>query len=308
MTQNSNIPEAPAGPPLRIVLLGGNGLLGSSLMRRLASDPLFSVLRLDRNQLNLSDPVLVDRTLQPLEFDWLINCAAYTSVDDCEIQGGHAYLLNGHAPGQIARLCAAKGARMLHFSTDYVFDGTKAGPYVENDPANPISVYGRSKLMGEGQVLAAHPDHIVIRLSWLFGPGRPNFPEWVLRQAASGSIRVVTDKRGCPTYTEDVARWVRAVVFRPPCGGGLLHVCNPPACTWFEYATEILRLARIPAGMQAIRMEDLPGLQAPRPDNSGLDVSLFESLTGEHCRSWREAIAEYMGARQPESWNPPPSL
>lgn len=296
MTANSDIPAAHSASPLRIVLLGANGLLGSSLMGRLVSDPLFSVLRLDRSQLNLSDPLQVDGTLNPLEFDWLINCAAYTPVDDCEIQGGHADLLNGHAPGQIAKLCAAKGARMLQFSTDYVFDGTKAGPYAEDDPPNPISAYGRSKRTGELQVLAAHADHIVIRLSWLFGPGRPSFPEWVLRQAVSGSIRVVNDKRGCPTYTEDVAHWVRAMLLRPPSGGGVLHVCNPPACTWFEYATEILKLAGIPAEIVAIRMADLPGLQAARPDNSVLDVSLFESLTGERCRPWKQALAEYMGS------------
>ena len=284
--------------PLRIILLGANGLLGSSLMRRLTGDQEFTVIRLDRNQLNLADPLLVDETLSGLEFDWLINCAAYTAVDDCENQSGHAYLLNGHAPGQVARLCAAKGARMIQFSTDYVFDGKKEGAYSEEDPTNPISIYGRSKLIGERQVLAAHRDHMVIRLSWLFGPGRPNFPEWVLRQAASGSIGVVNDKTGCPTYTEDVAAWVRALLLRPRSGGGLIHVCNPSPCTWFEYATEILRLAGIPVKPDPIRMADLRGLQAARPDNSVLDVSLFESLTGQKCRPWREAIAEYMAGKE----------
>jgi dTDP-4-dehydrorhamnose reductase len=269
-------------------------------MRYLSAEPQFSVQRLDRNQLNLADPLLVDETLQALEFDWLINCAAYTAVDDCEIQSGHAYLLNGHAPGQVARLCAAKGARMIQFSTDYVFDGRQTTPYVEDDPTTPISIYGRSKLIGERQVLAAHRDHIVIRLSWLFGPGRPNFPEWVLRQAASGAVRVVTDKTGCPTYTEDVAKWVHALLLRPRSGGGPLHVCNPPACTWFEYATEILRLAGMDVTPDPILMSDLPGLQATRPDNSVLDVSLFESLTGQKCRPWREAIAEYMEGKKTE--------
>jgi dTDP-4-dehydrorhamnose reductase len=284
-------------PPLRIILLGANGLLGSSLMRHLSGDPQFAVQRLDRNQLNLGDPLLVDETLSGLEFDWLINGAAYTAVDDCEVQGGHAYLINGHAPGQLARLCAAKGARMIHFSTDYVFDGRQADPYTEDDATNPISVYGRSKLIGERQVLAAHRDHIVIRLSWLFGPGRPNFPEWVLRQAASGSIRVVTDKVGCPTFTEDVAGWVRALLLRPRSGGGIIHVCNPPACTWFEYASEILRLAKMPVQPEPIVMADLPGLQAVRPDNSVLDVTLFEKLSGQKCRPWREAIAEYIASK-----------
>lgn len=297
MPKSSKSPDSGVLPPLRIVLLGANGLLGSSIMRRLSADPRFTVARLDRNQLNLADPLLVDETLSGLEFDWLINCAAYTAVDDCENQSGHAYLLNGHAPGQVARLCAAKGARMIQFSTDYVFDGSQDGAYSEEDETHPISIYGRSKLIGERQVLAAHKDHIVIRLSWLFGPGRPNFPEWVLRQAASGALKVVNDKTGCPTYTEDVAEWVRLLLLRPRSGGGVIHVCNPPVTTWFEYATEILRLAGSPVEPEPIRMAELRGLQASRPDNSVLDVSLFESLTGEKCRPWREAIAEYMGGQ-----------
>ena len=302
MPKSSKSSADAAPSPIRIILLGANGLLGSSMMRCLSSHSRFSVRRLDRNQLNLSDPLLVDEILSDLEFDWLINCAAYTAVDDCENQSGHAYLLNGHAPGQVARLCAAKGARMIQFSTDYVFDGTQREAYTEEDPTNPISIYGRSKLMGERQVLAAHRDHIVIRLSWLFGPGRPNFPEWVLRQAAAGSIRVVTDKTGCPTYTEDVARWVSSLLLRPRSGGGVIHVCNPPACTWFEYASEILRLAKLPVQPEPIVMSDLRGLQAARPDNSALDVTHFESLTGQQCRPWREAIAEYIAKKETGSF------
>lgn len=286
LSESSRIP--------RVIILGANGLLGSSLIRHLSEDPGLSVRRYDRNQINLADPLLVDETLNKLEFDWLINCAAYTAVDDCEIQSGHAYLINGHAPGQIARICAAKGARMIQFSTDYVFDGNKGAPYTEEDEPNPISIYGRSKLIGERQVMAAHPDHIIIRLSWLFGPGRPGFPEWVIRQAASGSISVVTDKTGCPTYTEDVAVWVRALLHRPRLGGGVVHVCNPPACTWFDYASEILRLTGSPVKPKPVVMADLPGLQAARPNNSTLDVSLVEALTGMRCRPWQEAIAAHL--------------
>jgi dTDP-4-dehydrorhamnose reductase len=263
----------------RLVILGANGLLGSSIVRHLAGDPQLQVWRLDRNQLNLADPLLVDETLASLEFDWLINCAAYTAVDDCEIQSGHAYLINGHAAGQVARICSAKGARMIHFSTDYVFDGAKGAAYTEEDPVNPISIYGRSKLIGERQVLAADPKHLAIRISWLFGPGRPGFPEWVLRQAASGQLKVVNDKIGCPT---------------PRLAGGVVNVCNPTATTWFEYAREILRLTGSTVDPQPITMRDLPGLQAARPDNSALDPALFETLSGLRCRPWQEALAAHL--------------
>lgn len=281
-------------PKQRLVILGANGLLGSSIVRHFSGDPQLQVWRLDRNQLNLADPLLVDETLASLEFDWLINCAAYTAVDDCENQSGHAYLINGHAAGQVARICSGKGARMIHFSTDYVFDGTKGAPYTEEDRVNPISIYGRSKLIGERQVLAADPKHVAIRLSWLFGPGRPGFPEWVLRQAASGQVRVVNDKVGCPTYSEDVAVWLRKLISLPRLAGGVLNMCNPPATTWFEYATAILKLAGSAIEPEPISMTELPGLQAARPDNSALDPTLFETLTGLRCRSWRDALADHL--------------
>ena len=281
----------------RLVILGANGVLGSSIVRHFAGDPQLQVWRLDRNQLNLADPLLVDETLASLEFDWLINCAAYTAVDDCEIQSGHAYLINGHAAGQVARICSAKGARMIHFSTDYVFDGAKGAAYTEEDPVNPISIYGRSKLIGERQVLAADPKHLAIRISWLFGPGRPGFPEWVVRQAASGQLKVVNDKVGCPTYSEDVAVWLRRLLALPRLAGGVVNVCNPAATTWFEYAREILRLTGSTVEPQPITMRDLPGLQAARPDNSALDPALFETLSGLRCRPWQEALAAHLSAK-----------
>jgi dTDP-4-dehydrorhamnose reductase len=296
-SRNDTLPASRS--PQRLVILGANGLLGSSIFRHLTGDPQLRVWRLDRNQLNLADPLLVDETLAALDFDWLINCAAYTAVDDCENQSGHAYLINGHAAGQVARICSAKGARMIHFSTDYVFDGTKGAPYTEEEPVNPISIYGRSKLIGERQVLAADAKHVAIRLSWLFGPGRPGFPEWVIRQATSGQVRVVNDKIGCPTYSEDVAVWLRKLISLPRLAGGVINVCNPSATTWFEYAKEILRLTGSEIQPEPISMKDLPGLQAARPDNSALDPTLFETLTGLRCRSWKEALADHLAVKAP---------
>jgi dTDP-4-dehydrorhamnose reductase len=242
-----------------IVLLGSSGRLGSALERHFSRDPGVALQAFDRGQVNLVNPRLIDEALSPLDFEWLINCAAYTAVDDCEMQSGHAYMVNDHAVGQLARLCAAKGARMIHFSTDYVFDGTKREPYTERDTPNPINVYGRSKLFGEQQVLGADARHLVIRLSWLFGPGRPAFPEWVLRQASSGRVRVIADKIGCPTYSEDVSQWLRPLIFGNLETGGLLHLCNQPECSWFDYAKEVLALAGCSLDPEPITMADLPG-------------------------------------------------
>ena len=280
------------------MLLGANGLLGSALHRCLGADPGLEVRRFERNELNLADDSLIGQALGVLEFDWLVNAAAYTSVDDCEAQPAHADLINGHAPGHIARLCADKGARMIHFSTDYVFDGKKTEPYTEADEPRPLSAYGRSKLLGEQLVLAASSRHVVLRISWLFGGGRPAFPEWVLRQAASGPLKVVADKRGCPTHAGEAARATRRLLALRDLSGGVLHFCHPPATTWFDYAREILRLAgRDDAEILPIAMSELPGLAAPRPDNSALDVGRCEKLTGQPCRPWREVLAAHLEGR-----------
>jgi len=280
--------------PLRVLILGAGGRLGSALAAAWSGDPALSVRSLGRAQINLASPAMVEETLAALEFDLLVNCAAYTAVDDCEHQPAHADLINGHVPGRIARLCADRGARMIHFSTDYVFDGTKAEPYTEGDEPNPLSAYGRSKLLGEIGIRAASPHHLVVRLSWLFGPGRPAFPEWVLREAAGGALAVVADKVACPTFSLDVARWLRPLLTVGNPATGLLHLCNAPACSWLEYAHGILDAAKLDAVLTPITLADLPGLQARRPRNSALDVSKYHFLTGHLCRPWTEALAEHL--------------
>lgn len=283
-----------ATPPLRVVILGAGGRLGSALTAAWSGDPALSVRGFGRAQANLAAPALVEETLAALDFDLLVNCAAYTAVDDCEHQPAHADLINGHVPGRLARLCADRGARMVHFSTDYVFDGTKTEPYAEEDQPNPLSAYGRSKLLGETAVLATSPHHLVIRLSWLFGPGRPAFPEWVLREAARGTLPVVADKSACPTFSLDVARWLQPLLIGDTVPGGVFHLCNPPACSWLDYARGILDAAKLSALLTPITLADLPGLQAPRPKHSALSVAKYEALTGHVCRPWPEALAEHL--------------
>jgi dTDP-4-dehydrorhamnose reductase len=182
---------------------------------------------------------------------------------------------------------------MIHFSTDYVFDGSKRDPYTEDDPPNPLSAYGRSKLLGESAVLSASHRHLVVRLSWLFGPGKPAFPEWVLREASSGTLNVVADKWACPTFSTDVARWLRPLLTHHP-ASGLLHLCNPPPCSWLEYAHGILDAARVRASLTPISLADLPGLHAPRPSYSALSVAKYQSLTGRACRPWTDALADHL--------------
>lgn len=290
--------------PLPILLLGSHGLLGSAFHRALRDDPDYQLLELSRAELNLTNPALFERTLETLDFRVLINCAAYTAVDDCEIQGELAYLVNGQAPGTLARICARRGARLIQFSTDFVFDGQESAPYTENDEPHPLSVYGKSKLLGEQLVQEASPNHLVIRLSWLFGVGRSAFPEWIIKRALNQhQVEVVADKWACPTFNRDVAQALRPWFDGTISTGGLLHFCNPPACSWIEYGEFILNCAA-EAGLpllttkpDPIFIQSLSGMTARRPAFSALCTARYETLTGKSPRSWKEAMKEYIHER-----------
>jgi dTDP-4-dehydrorhamnose reductase len=236
-----------------------------------------------------------------MEFDVLVNAAAYSAVDACESNAELAFHLNANAPGVIARICADKRARMIHFSTDYVFDGTKSEPYTENDPPNPTSVYAESKLAGEEKVLSASARHLIVRVSWLFGPGRPAFPEWVIGQAQQKDrVAIVSDKISSPTYAVDVAIWLSLLLRMDVSSGGLLHLCNGGECAWNEYGAFVLDCASaagVPlrgATVDPIPMSSVVGFSARRPPYSALDTSRFQKLTGVTPRPWKEAIGEHL--------------
>jgi dTDP-4-dehydrorhamnose reductase len=263
------------------------------------------LIELGRGELNLANPAAFERTLAEISFDTLINCAACTGVDDCEIQGELAYLVNGQAPGTLARICSRRGARMIQFSTDYVFDGQSDRPYTEEDPPNPVNVYGKSKLLGEQLVREASDTHLVVRLSWLFGMGRAAFPDWLLKRAANQPrVEVVSDKIACPTYNRDAVAALRPWLADPALPGGILHFCNPPGTAWNAYAQFILDCAaehNLPLQTRTvdpISISALPGLVARRPAQSALCTDKFARLTGAPPRPWREAVREYVAQRQ----------
>lgn len=222
--------SSPAPSPRRVLLLGGNGLLGGAFRRAWARHPDFVLTEFSRGELNLSQPEQIDRALDSVEFDLLINAAAYTKVDDAEVQPELAMAVNAQAPGRLAENCARRGARMVHFSTDYVFDGGLERPFTESDAANPLSTYGHSKLIGEQLVAAASPRHLIARLAWLFGQGRDAFPEWLLHKALrQPEVRVVSDKSGSPTWNEDIPAWIGALLSSPRQGPDLPSASPPQA-------------------------------------------------------------------------------
>jgi dTDP-4-dehydrorhamnose reductase len=282
--------------PPRIVIAGAAGRLGQALVHRLSREA--TVIGLARPTIDLLDPQSLHDSLEPLDFDYLILPAAMTAVDPCETEQDRAYAINATAPGVIAEICAAKKAHMTYVSTDFVFDGLTHGFYTEGDEARPTSVYGASKLKGEELVLAADPNHLVVRVSWLYGPGKPAFPEWIVDKACSDAkLSLPMDKTGCPTSATDVAEML--VPLLEESASGVFHLCNAGSCSWQEWGQACLDLAReagAPLQCETIAgnwLADIPAFLAKRPPNSAMSTDKFTAFTGISPRSWQEALREH---------------
>lgn len=228
--------------------------------------------------------------------EMVMHLAAMTNVDGCERDPERAMLVNGQGTRNVARACRELGIPMLYISTDFVFDGAKSSPYNEDDPANPLGHYGRSKLAGEGAVKELLDKYYIVRISWLFGRHGRNFVSTILERArGKGELRVVDDQRGRPTYAADLSL---ALAGMPGSGKfGTYHLANTGECTWFQFASEALRLAGIGASVTPIRSSEFP-TPTRRPAYSVLDDSKWIKNFGQPLRGWREALAEYIELTQ----------
>jgi dTDP-4-dehydrorhamnose reductase len=259
------------------------------------------VIGFDHARLDLADLASVRRTLDPLDFDLLVNAAAFTNVDLAEKEKDQAFRINADAPRVLAEICRGKGARLIHFSTDYVFDGEKREPYTEEDPANPISVYGESKRAGEKFVLDAGDQHLVVRVSWVFAPERPSFVDAIIERARKEEhVEAIADKFSAPTYTHDIAEMLPRFFDIRPGYSGILHFANAGACSWQEYAQFALdccRASGVPlkaTKVGAVKLAEMKVWVARRPVYSVLSTEKFTSLTGETPRTWRDAVTDYI--------------
>jgi dTDP-4-dehydrorhamnose reductase len=282
----------------RITIIGTNGRLGAALAREYSRD--LEVRAFGRKQLDLGK-LDQTRSLLETEFDLLINCGALTNVDYCESHRDEAFLINAQAPRLLAEICAEKSAKLVHISTDYVFDGKQDTPYIEEDPPAPLSVYAESKLAGEREVLAVSQDNLVVRLSWVFGPDKPSFIDQIIQRARENeTVTAVADKFSSPGYTIDVANWLRLALDNE--AQGILHLCNSGACSWQEwaqYAIDVCRNLGVPLKAERVgklALSDMKNFVAQRPVNTVLSTAKFTALTGVQPRHWREAIAEYISA------------
>jgi dTDP-4-dehydrorhamnose reductase len=303
---------------MKIVILGAGGRLGAALMREYREK--YDLAGFNHAQLDLANLDDVRGKLGAMNFDVLINAAAFTNVDACETERDRAFRINAEAPGILTEICNEKDAKLIHFSTDYVFDGEKRAPYTEDDQANPISAYGESKLAGEKNVLAAEDGHLVVRVSWVFGPDRPSFVDAMIKRAQQDEkIDAISDKFSTPTYTHDIAHMLPQF-FDRGVAGGILHFANAGKCSWQEYAQWALdccRDAGIPLKARtvgALKLSEMTRLcqgsgvagplregsggQTPwvarRPVYSVLSTAKYAELTGTAPRAWREAVNDYI--------------
>ena len=282
---------------MKTAIIGANGRLGAVLAREYARDG--EVTSFGRGQLDLGQLDRVRSVLSETKFELLINCAALTNVDYCESHRDEAFLVNAEAPRLLAEIANEKSAKLVHFSTDYVFDGKNREPYTEEDTAISLSVYGESKREGERGVLEASSRHLVVRLSWVFGPDKPSFIDQIIQRARENDVvTAVADKFSAPTYTVDVANWLRLAIDKSV--NGILHLANSGGCSWQEwaqYAIDVCRSVGIPLKADrvgAVSLADVKNFVAQRPVQTVLSTAKFAALTGVKPRHWREAVAEYI--------------
>jgi len=276
---------------MRILVFGGTGMLGRAVAaegRRRGA----AVLALSHAQADLTDRDRLFYWAKSFHPETVVNCAAFTRVDDCESEPERAELHNGRAVGHAAEAAEAVGAELLHVSSDYVFDGEASEPYAEDAATGPISVYGQSKLSGERHALR-YDKALVVRASWLFGPGGPNFAATMRRLLLEGKVplRVVDDQVGRPTYTPFLARALWELAGRGLTG--ILHYGNREAVSWHGFAREIARYVRPGTEVVPVATSEFPR-PAPRPAYSVLDVSRFEEIAGRPVEPWVCGLAAYL--------------
>ncbi|HEY3274014.1 MAG TPA: dTDP-4-dehydrorhamnose reductase [Methanocella sp.] len=262
---------------IKTLILGAGGMLGTDLQKTFPE-----ATTLSHHEVDITDREQVLRVIKELKPNAVINAAAYTNVDGCEDEWELAYNVNGSAPGYVAEACAAVKAKLVHYSTDYVFDGSKK-EYIESDTTNPINVYGESKLLGEQNISMAMKDYRIVRTSWLFGKHGKNFVDTMLALSKQmDQVKVVNDQVGKPTYTVDLAAKTREILDLPP---GIYHITNDGVCSWYEFASAII------PNTTPCTSKEFPR-KARRP--------MFSVLTNTKTaplRHWREALAAYLSEK-----------
>lgn len=271
----------------RICITGAGGMLGGELLRL---TPPAHTHGLTRADLDVADPAKVESVLSEIRPDIVINAAAYTKVDDCETNRDWAEAVNTQGPRHLAQTCAAINARLIHVSTDYVFNGQCDRPWQPDDPIDPINVYGQTKAAGESAIRDILTNHVIVRASWVFSDLGQNFVKTMLKLASErDELTVVTDQVGSPTYAYDLAEALLALIDTDVTG--TLHFANAGQCSWFEFAQEIMRRAGKSTTVTPTDSSAFPR-PAARPTWSVLDTQDYVRVTARPPRPWQDALAQ----------------
>jgi dTDP-4-dehydrorhamnose reductase len=275
----------------KILVTGANGQLGRELQTLAVSFPTLDFTFTDRSLLPVGDAARVKAFFALYPTDFCINCAAYTAVDKAETEKEEAFRINGQAVGVLAAACRDTGARLIHISTDYVFDGLSATPLKENDPTGPISVYGASKLEGEIMARTLLPnDSLIIRTSWVYSEFGNNFVKTMLRlMKERPSINVVSDQVGSPTYAADLAAAIAQIIVAPSFVPGIYNYSNEGQISWYEFALAIRDLSGSSCAVHPIPTTQYP-TPAKRPAYSLLDKSLIRATYGVGIPKWQDSL------------------
>ena len=293
---------------MKILLLGHKGMLGNDLLKKLSGE--HEVTGMDKEEIDIVSAKDCKNAVSEVNPEIVINAAAFTNVDGCETARDACFAVNAEAVKNICEACRGRNIKIIHFSTDYVFDGTATKPYEENDKCNPISSYGESKLAGERYLQSLSDNYLLVRTSWLYGVNGKNFVRTILEKANAKQyiqdtiakagatqehpaiLTVVDDQVGSPTYTKDMAAAVDLLISQKQ--NGIFHVTNRGNCSWYEFAVRILK----EAGVDNVEVKPIKTSQlkspAMRPAYSVLSMQKFISLTGKTPQPWQLALQDYL--------------
>jgi dTDP-4-dehydrorhamnose reductase len=286
-----------------IAIIGSNGQLGWELVRK-GEERGFNILARDCPEIDICHLASIDACFDSRKIDLVINAAAYTAVERAESEPQTAFAVNRDGPANLAKKCRDRHIPLIHVSTDYVFDGTKQGPYIEDDPVAPLGVYGESKAAGEAEVRKHLPRHIIVRTAWLCGVHGHNFVKTILRMGREkDTLRVVSDQFGCPTFAADlgeaILEVVRQIEKNESANWGTYHFCGDGKTSWHGFATAIFEIARQYEKFAVKNIVPISTAEYPtpvkRPANSVLDCTKIERNFGIQPRPWRESLDRMIG-------------
>ena len=278
---------------MKVLVTGAKGMLGRTLVRELGG--LFEMMSSDLPEADITNESMIDAVIEHNSPDAVIHCAAMTAVDRCETERDAAFRLNAYGTANVASACRRHGVRLIAISTDYVFDGSSDRPYDEfARPSGGDTVYGQSKFAGEEAVRELCPDHVICRISWLYGEGGPSFVHTMmgLADGSRAILKVVADQRGNPTSALAVARALGNILARPNLCGTFHLTCEGEA-SWAEFATEIFRLAGRNQKIEPCSTDEFPR-RAPRPKNSRLEKMALRLAGLPQMPHWKDALKEFM--------------